>query len=331
MTANANTSATPLVSILIRSMDRPTLQRALESAARQTWPNLEIVVVAACGNSHRPLPNALLGRPLRLVWPNSDRNLPRVEAANAALDAARGQWLNFLDDDDELLPEHVTTLLAAPRTLDERMLYSRAQVRDANGHPSGYSGVAGFPIRFYYDTLMTTNGTLFHRSLADEGARFDSEFSIHEDHDFFINCATRTPIRFVDAVTCIWHAHAGESGCGHGANAGVARRGELAEKIRDKWATAFDRWALVPGALLHTGQQFLKDGDILAALDCLERALAMWPNDINAMNLCGMANFHSGKRERAELLLTQALRQLPQHQALQENLALIRANRASVQ
>ncbi|MGE0208359.1 MAG: hypothetical protein AB7S42_04365 [Lysobacteraceae bacterium] len=44
----------PLVSILIRSMDRPTLQRAIASAAAQTWPNLEIVVVAACGSRHSP-------------------------------------------------------------------------------------------------------------------------------------------------------------------------------------------------------------------------------------------------------------------------------------
>jgi hypothetical protein len=134
---------------------------------------------------------------------------------------------------------------------------------------------------------------------------------------------------FVDAATCVWHAHAGESGLGHGINAKVAQRGELSEKIRSKWAAVFDQWASVPGALLHTGQQFLKDGDILAALDCLERALAMWPDDINAMNLCGMANFHSGNGKRAELLLLQASQRLPQQRALQENLALIRSKRAS--
>ncbi|MDR3389249.1 MAG: glycosyltransferase [Rudaea sp.] len=315
----------PLVSILIRSMDRPTLQRALLSAARQSWPQLEIVVVAACGRAHRPLPDSLLGRPVRMVFAEPDRRLPRAEAANACLQAARGEWLNFLDDDDELLPEHVTTLLAAPRVRNERMLYSRAQVRDADGRPTGHCGVAGFAIRFYYETLMMPNATLIHRSLIDEGARFDTDFPIHEDHDFFINCAARTEFHFVDAVTCVWHAHAGESGLGHGANAKVTQRHALSEKIRRKWATLFDQWARVPGALLHTGQQYLKDGDILAALDCLERALVLWPEDINAMNLCGMANFHSGNGERAELLLARAAQRLPQHRALQENLALIRA------
>ena len=318
----------PLVSILIRSMDRPTLERALRSVAAQTWPNLEIVVVAACGAAHRALPDSFAGRPLRLLVPDPDRHLPRAEAANAALDAARGEWLNFLDDDDELLPEHLATLLATPRSPDERIVYSRARVHDEQGRATGYCGVAGFPLRFYYESLMTPNATLLHRSLVAEGARFDPEFAIYEDHDFFVNCAARSPLRFVDRITCIWYAHAGDSGVGHGANRGIARRGELSEKLRRKWAQQFERWAREPGALLQTGQDFLRRRDYAAARDCLERALRQHPDDINALNLCGMANLHSGNAERAEMLVSRALQRLPQHPSLRENLALIRSKRA---
>src|SRR3954468_20703196 len=101
----------PLVSILIRSMDRPTLDRAIASAVKQTWPNIEIVVVAACGSAHRPLPTPQNGRDVRLIV--RDGKLPRPEAANVALESARGEWLNFLDDDDELMPAHVATLMNA--------------------------------------------------------------------------------------------------------------------------------------------------------------------------------------------------------------------------
>ena len=114
-------SSTPLVSILIRSMDRPTLDRAIASAVRQTWPNVEVVVVAACGNVHRPLPSPQEGREVRLIV--RDGKLPRPEAANVALESARGEWLNFLDDDDELMPQHVETLMNARG--DARIVYSR--------------------------------------------------------------------------------------------------------------------------------------------------------------------------------------------------------------
>jgi len=320
--------AAPLVSILIRSMDRPTLERALASAAAQTWPNLEIVVVAACGAAHRALPQEFQGRPLRLVYPEPDRRLPRPEAANAALDAAHGEWLNFLDDDDTLFPEHVHTLLAALRD-DERLVYSRSEVRDEHGKVTGHCGIGGHPVRFYYDNVATPNAVLFARSLVLEGARFDTAFPVYEDYDFFVNCAARSRPRFVDAVTCTWNAHSGESGLGHGANRTETQRAQLSDQLRAKWTHVFERWAREPGALLETGHDYLKRGNHDAARDCLERALALTPQDVNALNLCGMANLRSGNVERAEALLTQALRRLPGHRALQDNLALIRAKRAA--
>lgn len=317
-----------LVSILIRSMDRPSLQRALDSAAAQTWPNLEIVVVAACGSAHRELPDEWQGRPLRLILPEPDRRLPRPDAANACLDAARGEWLNFLDDDDELLPQHVTTLLAAPRAATARVLYSRAQVHDAEGKLTGHIGFASFPVQLYYQNRSHPAATLFHRSLIDEGVRFDPEFLVYEDHDFFIHCATRSAFQFVDAATCLWNAYTGESGCGHGSNSDDAQREAFYAKLHRKWAAFFAPLLREPEALLFVGQQYLRENDLPVALDCLDRALAAKPNDINALNLCGMAHLRAGNLDRAEVLLTQAARQLPDHTGLQRNLELLRRARA---
>jgi hypothetical protein len=315
----------PLVSILIRSMDRPTLDRAIASAVSQTWPHVEIVVVAACGSAHRAL-QPQPGRDIRLIV--RDTTLPRPQAANVALESARGEWMNFLDDDDELMPAHIETLMNARS--DARIVYSCAQVRDRNGKPTGFCGVPFLPSRFRYDTPTVPNAMLFHRSLIDDGARFDPAFSIYEDHDFFINLAARAPMHFVDEETCIWNAHDGESGLGHGANSGVSRRGELSERIRTKWAAQFDAWDRVPGSLLQAGQALLKSGDISAAHDALERALRQTPNDINALNLCGMANLHNGDVDRAEHLVAAALKRVPASVALRENLALIQQRRTNV-
>src|SRR5262249_18434396 len=128
--------------------------------------------------------------------------------------------------------------------------------------------------------------TLFHRSLIDEGASFDPEFAVYEDHDFFVNLASRTEFQFVDAATCIWNAHTGESGCGHGANTNEAQRDFYYAKLRRKWANLFDAWLREPEALIFLGQHSLRSGDAVVARDCLERALERKPDDINALNLC---------------------------------------------
>ena len=326
--ATVATAQPPLVSILIRSMDRGSLDRALDSAAAQTWPNLEIVVVAANGSAHRRLPEVWNGRPLRLVRPEPDRRLPRPDAANLCLDNARGEWLNFLDDDDELLPAHVATLMRVANPTRARVLYSRAEVRDNAGKPTGHVGFASFPVQLYFQNRSHPAATLFHRSLVAEGARFDSAFDVYEDHDFFINCATRSEFQFVDAATCIWNAYGGESGCGHGANDDTAQREAYLPRLQAKWATFFAPLLRQPKALLFVGQNCLRENDVAVALDCLERALAAMPGDVNALNLCAMANLRSGNFDRAEQLFRAALALVPGHAGLQGNLALLARKRA---
>ncbi len=324
-------STAPLVSILIRSMDRPMLMRALDSAAAQTWPNLEIVVIAACGRTHRALPTTYRDRPLRLVFSEHGERLSRPGAANAGLDAAHGEWLNFLDDDDELLPLHLTTMLKAPRADNERMVYSRTRVLDGDGSLLGHCSLPGNHVQLWFHSRSTTCGTLIQRSLIEQGARFDPAFAVYEDHDFFVNCAARTAFRYVDIPTCIWNANAGESGCGFGGNDDKAQRDEYIGRIRAKWAAFFDFWLGNFDALLYCGQTYLKFGELVVALDCLERALALRPDDINALNLAGMANYRNGNPARAELLLTQALQRLPTHQGLIDNLALVRGRHGGLE
>lgn len=322
-----NDPSLPLVSILVRSMDRPTLPRALHSAARQTWGNVEIVVVAACGRRHSSLPDHFMGRPLRLVFPQPDRRLSRPEAANLALDTARGEWLNFLDDDDELLPEHLVTLLRAPRPGRERVVYAMARVDDARGQPISRIGSVGDHLQLFYHSRAVPCALAFQRSLIDEGVRFDPAFAVHEDHDFQIACATRTGFAFVDAVTCVWNAQIGDSGCGFGANEDPALRVDATTRLRIKWKAAFERWLRNFDALLRAGKRYLEIGDLAPALECLERALALRPGDANALNLCALANYHTGDTARAEALLVKALKRLPKHPAARQNLAMVRAQR----
>ncbi len=317
-----NAEPRPLVSILVRSMDRSTLARALDSAASQTHRPLEVVVVAASGAAHRDLPADWKGVPLRLV--RSEQRLPRAEAANAALDAARGDWLNLLDDDDVLLPNHVEALLSAPRDPAVRLLYSSARVVDAEGRVVAMSGRAGTHMQLYFQNRCQPVAALFHRSLVDEGARFDPAFDVLEDQDFFVACAVRSAFQWVPKDTCLWYAHAGDSGCGYGANADDARRQKYLDLLRAKWRTTFERWRDQPESLIFLGQQHLKQGDLGVALECLERALVKVPTDLNALNLCAMANFHAGNRPRALALLEEADRRLPGHPFIRGNLDLVR-------
>src|SRR5437868_12593608 len=96
-------------SVIVRTQDRPTLPRTLESIARQTLRPDEIVLVDAVGKL--PAPTDHEGIPIRLV--TRARALTRTQAANAGISAARGAWMLLLDEDDEIEPTHLRDLMAA--------------------------------------------------------------------------------------------------------------------------------------------------------------------------------------------------------------------------
>ena len=109
------------MSAVIPTRSRPhLLTRALASVAAQTYADLEVVVVV---DGPDPETEAVLrtwrDRPLTVVV--NERSLGGGAARNVGVEAAKGTWIAFLDDDDEWLPnklERQSRDLAAhlPRT-----------------------------------------------------------------------------------------------------------------------------------------------------------------------------------------------------------------------
>ena len=102
-----------LVSAVIPTRHRPALVlRAVRSALGQTYPNLEVVVVIDG-------PDQATEIALRSVDDGRLRVIALTEgvggsdARNTGVQAARGEWIAFLDDDDEWLPRKLELQLAA--------------------------------------------------------------------------------------------------------------------------------------------------------------------------------------------------------------------------
>ena len=101
-----------LVSVIIPTLDRPKLLlRAVDSVLRQTHQEIEIIVVVDA-----PDPDTISAVQSRddcrlqlLVNPDPST---AAGARNAGADHAMGEWLAFLDDDDEWLPNKLERQLA---------------------------------------------------------------------------------------------------------------------------------------------------------------------------------------------------------------------------
>lgn len=95
----------PLISVVIPTRNRPLLvKRAVQSAFAQTFKDIEVLVVIDGLDEATRLELAQIDDPrLRVIeLPNSRGG---SGARNTGVTEAQGEWIAFLDDDDEWLPQ----------------------------------------------------------------------------------------------------------------------------------------------------------------------------------------------------------------------------------
>ncbi len=103
------TDSDPLVSVIIPTHNRPQLlERAVESVLDQTYDNLELLVVDDASDERADLEATFdFGAIADYEYIYLEENRGGAGARNVGLDAATGEYIAFLDDDDEWLPEKI--------------------------------------------------------------------------------------------------------------------------------------------------------------------------------------------------------------------------------
>jgi len=227
----------PLVSVLIRSMDRPTLVEALDSVALQTWSNIEVVVVNAKGGMHSDVGDRCGRFPLRLVNQGGEP-LSRPKAANLGLDNVVSRYVSFLDDDDTIAPEHLQVLVAALMRKEAPAVAYAGVVCRRRVDPAEHAlcrfvdPFVDFP-RLLLGNLVPIHAALFPAALLGTEIRFDENLPVYEDWDFWLQLALRIPFIYVDRVSAIYYAD-GDSGVSFG-EAGQDGKRAAAQAVYAKW------------------------------------------------------------------------------------------------
>ncbi len=230
-----DTQDVPLVSVLIRSMDRPTLREALDSVALQTYGHIEVVVVSACGQGHSTIGEACGRFPMRLEFAPDGIHLSRPHAANLALERAKGQWLIFLDDDDMFAPDHIADLVQAIHQHPlSTAVYAGIRVEDNKGRVAGIFNSPYNQSRLLASNFIPIHALLFSRNLIGEGgARFDENMEVYEDWDFWLQLSCRTSFLHVNKISAIYRGALGNSGLSLTVNENLQRQGR--EQLFEKW------------------------------------------------------------------------------------------------
>ncbi len=143
-------------------------------------------------------------------WRLQAINLPvsrgRAAAANVAMAQAKGQFLNFLDDDDELHPNHFAVFIAQwRRNREVEVFYSGVKVVDKQGNKLRLYKESYDRGRLLHMNYIPIHAVTFRRSFVESGYRFDESLEFFEDWDFWIQLSRQARFYFTKEITATYH------------------------------------------------------------------------------------------------------------------------------
>ena len=202
----------PLVSILIRTVDRGAwLREALTSCANQTYPNLEVVVIEDGPDTSSAIVAEFSDR-LRVRYRATGKRSGRAIAGNLALAESKGEWLNFLDDDDLFFADHVEVLVDAVQKAHVAGAYALAwetQTEFLDKQHARYEEtfhVTRHYQRFdrltlWHHNYLPIQAVLFNRRLFERYGGFDEDMDQLEDWNLWTRYTLEDDFVIVEKTT----------------------------------------------------------------------------------------------------------------------------------
>lgn len=208
-----------LVSIIIPTYQRPTtLPRAIDSVLRQTYKDVEVIVV----DDNNPESEARRQTELVMkAYENDQRvrylqhpcNMNGSAARNTGAVAAQGELIGFLDDDDEFLEEKIASQVARLEKMptDYALCYSCYFI--------DHYGKEQYPFdesregELYFEALCRTfypqpgSNLLIRKTAFDAIGGFDVSFQRCQDLELLTRLLQRYKIAYDSTPGLLVHAH----------------------------------------------------------------------------------------------------------------------------
>ncbi|HEY3785329.1 MAG TPA: glycosyltransferase [Steroidobacteraceae bacterium] len=212
----------PVVSIIVPTFDRLTyLRKTLASVFQQTLQDWELLIAddGSGADTHAYLQTLEDDPRVRVLWlPHSGR--PSV-ARNAALRAARGEYVAFLDSDDLWTPTKLQMQIDSLRRHPGcGWGYTRFVLVDDSGNPTDWQRIRSWPIPegWIFDrlvrseTVIAVPSVVVSRALLEQVGGFDEGLVMCEDYDLWLRLAARSEVDAIDEPCTLVTRHAQHSG-----------------------------------------------------------------------------------------------------------------------
>jgi len=187
------------ISVIIPSFNRrELLERALNSVYQQTLSADEVIVIDDGSDDET---RAFIQEFFPQVDYIYQENQGVSVARNTGINQAQGQWLAFLDSDDEWLPEKLATQMQALKEsqhlvchTEEIWIRNGVRVNQKNKHQKtgGWIFKQCLPL-----CAMSPSSIIIQRDVFESVGLFNPDLPACEDYDLWLKIAARFPVTFV--------------------------------------------------------------------------------------------------------------------------------------
>jgi len=207
----------PLVSVIIPSYKRTTtLGRAIESVLNQTYKNIEIIIVDDNDEyseyreeTKKFMQPYIANYNIKYLKHKTNKN--GAAARNTGIKNANGDYIAFLDDDDEFAPNKIELQISKISKLDDRWggVYTGYICKNKNKivMESGHLTEGNFKEELLMMKAGIGSGStlLFKKKVLDELNGFNETFKRHQDWELLIRFFRKYKMGAVDKKLTIIH------------------------------------------------------------------------------------------------------------------------------
>ena len=324
---------TATVSVVVPTRNRAALLPiAVRSVLAQTYSDFELIVVDDASEDETPQVLRSLSDP-RVRRVRRDRSGGGAQARNEAIASATGEFVAFLDDDDEWLPDKLASQLALFASADPRVgvVYSSYSVVDrASGRVLGRKVAEArgdlSNALLERNVVGATSCVMARRECLRSSGGFDAALPSFQDYDLWIRLSRAAWFDFVDRDLLTYYEH----GQKIWKNLEALERGIEIMAEKHGGSRAMRRNLSVQ--ILGLGEKYCARGETGRGRRAFRRAIRLDPTAVRpylnmSLSLLGAATFRSVHEIKAKLSHSGrgAARSHPAHNGPAESGAGLRA------
>lgn len=248
----------PVVSVVVPLFNKEKyITRCLRSLAAQSFANFEVVVVNDGSTDGSAALAQDFGDPrVRLI---AQENQGVSAARNHGIREARGEWVAFLDADDEYRIDFLARALEALSEYPEaevaycRILWSRFGVdvnppADREARPRLLRDYLAFVV-YRGGQEISSSSVIVRRGVFDRSGLFPEGTKIGEDSDLWLRIGWVSPVVYVPETLAVYHMDAGDSGW------------QSASADPPLWLLTYAQWrqqGLIPRELMRSADAYVQ-------------------------------------------------------------------------